>query len=69
MLLDVRLKGNGLVVQPGGQPEADLFAETETRFLVKIVDASLEFMLDVKGIAEAIDFKQGNFQTLARRKQ
>ena len=68
MVLAVRLKGDGLVVQPGGQEEADLFAESETRFFVKIVDASLEFVLDAAGNAVAIDFKQGDFQTRAPRK-
>ena len=68
MVLDVRLKGEALVVQPGGQPEADLFAETETRFFVKIVDASLEFELDSAGHTVALQFKQGDFQTRAKRK-
>jgi CubicO group peptidase (beta-lactamase class C family) len=68
MLLDVRLKGESLMVQPGGQPEADLFAETETRFFVKIVDASLEFELDAAGLAVAVNFTQGQFQTRAKRK-
>ena len=68
MMLDVRMKGEGLVVQPGGQEEADLFAETETRFFVKIVDASLEFELDAAGHAVAIHFKQGDFETRAPRK-
>ena len=68
MLLDVRLKGDVLVVQPGGQEQAELFAETERRFFVKIVDASLEFEMDAAGNAVAIDFKQGNFQTRAPRK-
>jgi len=46
MALAVRLRGERLVAQPGGQPEAELFAETETCFFVKVVDASLEFELD-----------------------
>lgn len=69
MQLDVCLKDDKLVVQPSGQPEAELFAETETRFFMKIVDASLEFVLDAASVAVAIDFKQGNFQTRAKRKQ
>jgi D-alanyl-D-alanine carboxypeptidase len=68
MVLAVRLKGEGLVVQPGGQEEADLFAETETHFFLKVVDASLEFELDASGHAVAIDYKQGDFQTRAPRK-
>jgi D-alanyl-D-alanine carboxypeptidase len=68
MVLTVRLKGEGLVMQPSGQEEADLFAETETHFFLKIVDASLEFELGTSGHAVAIDFKQGDFETRAPRK-
>jgi D-alanyl-D-alanine carboxypeptidase len=68
MLLVISLKGERLVAQPTGQPEAELFAETETKFFLKVVDANLEFVLNAAGLAEAINFKQGSFQALAKRK-
>jgi D-alanyl-D-alanine carboxypeptidase len=69
MVFEIRVKGEGLVAQPTGQNEAELFAESETKFFLKVVDASLAFVLGADGLAEAIDFKQGNFQTVAKRKR
>lgn len=68
MVLDVHLKGESLFAQPTGQPELELFAETETRFFDKVVFASLEFELDAAGQAAALHFKQGDYGARAARK-
>jgi hypothetical protein len=47
--LMVRLPGDQLTVQLSGQPQIPLFAESETMFFIKVVDAQVEFGTDDKG--------------------
>jgi hypothetical protein len=37
------LEGGQLMTQGTGQPKAPLFAESETKFFLKVVDAEVEF--------------------------
>jgi len=43
------LEGDQLMTQAAGQPKAPIFAESQTRFFLKVVDAEVEFVSDDKG--------------------
>ena len=45
----ITLEGDQLLTQLTGQAKFPLFAETETKFFLKIVDAQVEFMKDKQG--------------------
>jgi CubicO group peptidase (beta-lactamase class C family) len=47
--LMITLDGNQLMTQLSGQPKLPIFAESETMFFLKVVDAQLEFGKDEKG--------------------
>jgi len=57
-VLTVRRKGDGLEVQVTGQPFAEVFAESDTEFFYKAVDAQLTFEAD-SGPASAVVLHQG----------
>jgi CubicO group peptidase (beta-lactamase class C family) len=58
---------NRLFVQATGQPKLEVFAETPTKFFMKVVDAELEFVTDGKTPATQVILKQGGAQTTANR--
>jgi CubicO group peptidase (beta-lactamase class C family) len=67
--LSVTLDGNQLMAQLTGQPKFPIFAESETLFFFKIVEATLEFQKDASGAATAaVRLRQGSINTLAPRK-
>lgn len=43
------LEGGQLMTQATGQPKFPLFAESETKFFLKVVDAEVEFFKNDKG--------------------
>jgi hypothetical protein len=45
--------------QATGQPKVELFAETETDFFLKVVDARMIFDLDTTGKVTALTLLQG----------
>ena len=45
-IFTVTRKGEGLLTQMTGQPAVDIYAESETAFFLKVVDAQLEFASD-----------------------
>jgi hypothetical protein len=45
----VRIEGDHLSTQLSGQPRIPTFAESESRFFVKVVDAQWEFLTDASG--------------------
>ncbi|MHA4847057.1 serine hydrolase [Flavitalea antarctica] len=57
--LKISVHDNKLKVQPTGQPAYDLFAESETEFFMKIVEASATFVRGADGKVEKILWKQG----------
>jgi hypothetical protein len=66
--LSVTLDGNQLMAQLTGQPKFPIFAESETLFFYKIVEATLEFQKDASGAVTAVRLRQGSINTLAPRK-
>ncbi len=46
----VRLEGASLTVQIVGQPRLPIFAESPTRFFLRVVDAQIDFVRDTTGV-------------------
>jgi hypothetical protein len=55
-------------VQLTGQPRFPVFAESETRFFLKVVDAQIEFANDDKGAVTSVTLHQGGRDQKAARK-
>ncbi len=65
--LMITLDGDQLMTQLSGQRRFPVFAEAETTFFLKAVDAQLEFVKDEKGsVAAAILHQNGRDQTAPR---
>jgi len=66
--LVITLEGDQLMSQATGQGKLPIFAESETKFFYKAVDAQMEFSKDDKGAVSSLNFHQGAFETKAPRK-
>jgi hypothetical protein len=65
--LMITLDGGQLMTQLSGQPKFPMFAESETKFFLKVVDAQLTFVKDDKGsVTDAILHQNGRDQTAPR---
>jgi len=53
MSMWIRLQGDHLTTQLGGQPQFPIFAESATKFFLKAVDAQLEFVTGADGAVTA----------------
>lgn len=56
--LTFKKEGDKLIGQPTGQRPAELFAESETTFFLKVVDATVEFVKNDEGKVTGLIFKQ-----------
>jgi CubicO group peptidase (beta-lactamase class C family) len=66
-LLEVTLGESGLQVRPTGQSISDLFAESETEFFFKVVDAQISFVRDAQGAVTGLVLHQNGNDLAARR--
>lgn len=66
--LAIGLDGSQLTAQLTGQPAFPLFAESETRFFLRAVEAAVEFTIDPSGAVTAATLLQGSSKTVAPRK-
>jgi hypothetical protein len=57
--LTVSLEAGKLMVQPSDQDKAELFAESESRFFLKAIDAQIEFTRDGAGKVTGLVLTQG----------
>jgi len=57
-----------LMTQISGQPKLELFAESETRFFLKVVDAEVDFVKNEKGEVTHLVLHQGGQDVKAVRK-
>ena len=64
----VTLEENQLMEQATGQKKFPLFAESENKFFLKVVDAQLEFVRDRKGTVSSLILHQGGRDQPAIRK-
>jgi CubicO group peptidase (beta-lactamase class C family) len=66
--LVITLEGDHLVSQATGQGKLPLFAESETKFFPKVIDAEIEFFKDDKGAVTSLVLHQGAMEMKAPRK-
>ena len=66
--LSVTLDGNQLKAQLTGQPAFPIFAESETLFFYRVVEATLEFQKDAGGAVTAVRLRQGAIDSVAPKK-
>jgi CubicO group peptidase (beta-lactamase class C family) len=66
--LVITLEGDQLISQATGQGKLPLFAESETRFFPKLIDAEIEFFKDDKGVVTHLVLHQGPAEIKAPRK-
>jgi len=59
--------GNRLFTQATGQQQFEVFAESETKFFLKVVDASVEFIPDADGKVNKMILNQGGQRIEAKR--
>ena len=64
----VTFEDGRLMMQFGPQPKAESFAESETSFFLKIVDAQIEFTKDASGAVTGLTLHQGPRDLKAERK-
>jgi hypothetical protein len=58
-ILAVTREGDRLMTQATGQPKVEIFAESETNFFIKVVDAQVIFDLDAAGRVTGLTLFQG----------
>jgi hypothetical protein len=66
-VLEVSVVDGKLYVHPTGQPVLRLWAETETRFFLKEVDAVIDFERDASGATTGLVLHQNGRDMPARR--
>jgi CubicO group peptidase (beta-lactamase class C family) len=66
--LVITLEGGQLISQATGQGKLPLFAESETKFFPKVIDAQIEFLKDDKGAVTSLVLHQGAAEIKAPRK-
>jgi len=63
----IRLIGDHLTTQLTGQQQLAIFAESETKFFLKVVDAQVEFFTDASGtVTHAVMYQNGRERTVSR---
>lgn len=65
--ITVTREGDRIFGQPTGQPKAELFPESETKFFLKVVDAQVTFVKGENGRAESLVLHQGGRDMPAKR--
>ena len=65
--LTVTREGSSLFAQATGQPKFPLFAEAETEFFLKVVDAQISFVKDTNGKISSLVLHQGGANIPGRR--
>jgi D-alanyl-D-alanine carboxypeptidase len=66
-IITILRRGDKLISQATGQPEAEIFPESETRFFLKAVDAQVDFVLDAAGRATGLVLHQGGQDLPAKK--
>jgi len=67
--ITITLEGGHLMSQATGQQKFELFAENESRFFLKVVDAQIEFKFNEKGDYDSLILFQGGRQIPGKKKQ
>lgn len=70
LILSIARTASGLTFQPTGQPNAaEMFAESDSKFFLKVVDAQITFVKDADGKVTGLEFQQAGRTTKAARKE
>jgi CubicO group peptidase (beta-lactamase class C family) len=64
----ITLEGNQLMTQATHQPKVPMFAESPTRFFLKVVDAEVEFSKDAQGNVNSLTLYQGGREVKGTKK-
>jgi CubicO group peptidase (beta-lactamase class C family) len=67
MIVTITKESGLLMAQPAGQPKTELVPESETRFLVKTINAEVTFQRDDKGKVNQFTLQQGSQTRSAKR--
>ncbi|HEX8247150.1 MAG TPA: serine hydrolase [Pyrinomonadaceae bacterium] len=65
--LTITREGNKLMVQATGQPAAELFPESETKFFLRVVDAQITFTKEASGKVTGLILQQGGQNIPAKK--
>ena len=65
--IEITREGTQLKAQATGQPQADLFPQSETKFYLTVIQAQVEFNLNADGVAESLTLFQGGQEMNAPR--
>ena len=66
-VITIRRDGAKLFAQATAQPEFEIFAESETKFFYKVVDAQITFNTDETGKTESLTLHQAGMNMPAKR--
>ena len=66
--IDITLEGSQLMAQATNQPKFPVFAESETEFFLKVVDAQIEFLKNDKGDVTSLVLHQGGQDSKGMKK-
>ncbi len=66
-VITITREGEQFFLQATGQPKFDLFAETQTDFFLKVVDAQITFVKDDKGQATQLVLHQNGVDQAAKK--
>jgi hypothetical protein len=66
--ITIRLKSDKFYAQLKGQPEFEIFPQSENKFFFKVVEAHLEFLKDAKGKVTGLGLHQGGRCLKMKRK-
>jgi CubicO group peptidase (beta-lactamase class C family) len=66
-IITILRRGDKLISQATGQPEIELFPESETRFFLKVVDAQVDFVKDAGGRVTGLVLHQGGMDLPAKK--
>ena len=61
-------EGDQLMLQATGQPKFELFAESETEFFLKVVDAQITFVKSTSGDVTELIVHQGGANQPAKKR-
>ena len=67
MTVTITRTPEGLMAQGGGQPAERIYAETETEFFLKVVDAQITFRYGSSRGVTGLVLHQGGFDTPAKK--
>ncbi len=65
--IEIKRQNDNLFAKATGQPQVQLFAETENSFFIKEINAQIVFNLDTDGTVESLIFSQGGNQMKGKK--